>query len=250
MSNSQPIFRGVCLSLIWLSTVVPATGDVLIQGACALHAILRTFACLVALASVGMFDRLNVAADRLDLALAQPAHAQSSVPVSTKRILAANPNEQASALNKPDWLQGKIYGFPFVVKHAYYGNGFLRLCSEFSAVPEAVNGPLSNAFTGVQISLPLEELEGKTFVVRQSDDKTHRRQLKFYFIEMDNAVDVRLFQNAACIDPYDMTLQFYALRNGLLPGRLDLDCIGGGRVTKIHGFFYARPQRANAAKTN
>jgi hypothetical protein len=177
-------------------------------------------------------------------------------PKSTKPIVQSGAKKSSGAKRAgkaPEWAQGVIYGEKFVVRNAFYGDGYLFLRSEFKPAPAELNERnRPDACNGVQIALPTTEgLEGRSVFVPLGAPAETRPELNF-FVVMDVTLEgVHLFQKIKSTSPYSMVLKFFKINKGLQPGYIELHCPDTTtHPTTIKGYFYAQPATGNAVRPN
>jgi hypothetical protein len=182
--------------------------------------------------------------------------ASATQPTSTKPIKKVGTKSTGASLSSaaskaPQWVQGVVYGEKFVVRKAFYGEGYLFLRSDFIPAPTGLNETnRPDACNGVQIAVPTsEQLPGRTFVVRLGDPIEKRPVVNLYAVMLVPSADVHLFQKIKTTSPYSMVLKFFKITNGLLPGYIELHCTDTtSHPTTIKGFFYAQPATGNAVR--
>jgi hypothetical protein len=175
-----------------------------------------------------------------------PVHRWIAPPVSAAPTTKATP----AASQKPAWVQGQIRGVKFSIEKAFYGKNNLLLRSGFTPAPLEYRGPkIPNAFTGVELTLPSGvDLAGRTFVATEADAEAKRLPLSFYVVSREQTLGSDpYFEKLNNVEPYSMTLKFFNLQKGLLPGYIELHSGREHHTTDIKGYFYAQPQRAQPA---
>ena len=156
----------------------------------------------------------------------------------------AAPNTKPASAPSTAWVQGHVRGAKFAIEKAYYGPNYLLLRSNLTPARIEYQGAMDpNCFTGIQLDLPSGALEGRAFVVTEADDEAKRPQLWTYVVSTEQTLGSdQYFQKLKNVEPYTMTLKFFGIKKGLLPGYIELH---GGRerhLTILKGYFYAQPQ--------
>lgn len=151
---------------------------------------------------------------------------------------------QTGAGKPSAFVNGRIYDNHFEVNKAFYDGSSLTLRSK----SKPNSNPLSpELYDAIKISFAQpERFEGKSYKVEVGQDKlidgTEFKtlpHLDLYAVEGKKSDQYEDTVNNH--SPYRMTLQFYKIQNGLLPGYIDLE-ISSKRITHIKGFFYAAPR--------
>ena len=195
--------------------------------------------------------RASASSQSANAASSQSVSAASSQSTKTASAKSKNVASSKASGKTSVWARGRVYGEPFAVKTALYGEGYLFLRSQFMPAPTELNGEnRADACTGVSIALPAgQALEGSTIVVHLTDAKESRPKLVLYVVTERGAVEGKIFQKVKTISPYSMVLKFFKRTKGLLPGYVELTCSDApNQITSIKGFFYAQPGTGSAVK--
>ena len=161
------------------------------------------------------------------------SHPSSAVP--------SVPARSAATQKSGQYVSGVLVGQNFVLGKAFYSYRTLYLRST-GAVAYDIHGQIL-LYPGIKIKFAgNQQLEGRTFKIVAGQECIDAGTS---FLPKPQLVLEYMDQNALGLieskSLYSMTLNFYKQQNGLQPGFIDLEILGGPPKTKIKGYFWAEP---------
>jgi hypothetical protein len=153
-----------------------------------------------------------------------------------------NPGPASSIAPKSasSFAKGKVCGFPFAIKEAYFDGRVLLLKTEHIPAHRSVYE--DTAFTGIKVTFPVTESTTGTsfYVITPDQEKMNangqqqpRPELTLYFVEGQD-----WFTPVKYNAKYTMTVRFFEPVKGVFPGHIDLKI--DSNHTEVKGYFYAR----------